>query len=105
MQSKANPTPGVRPGAKSDTNVAADMLLLKPQSMRASLCRKGHVLGLVPVKLPNGKLLWDTADIERLLSGDVLTGGSFPNCRAVKDGKNPLVEAVSVAVVKGDHNG
>jgi len=95
MQSKTTISLGVRPRTKSTTNDAACMLGYKPQSMRAGHCRNGHVCGLVPIKLPNGRLLWDTEDIQRLLSGEILTGDGFPNCRTGDD-KNPLVEAVSV---------
>lgn len=101
MQSKTAISLGFRPSEKSTTNDAAGMLGYKPQSMRAALCRNGHVCGLIPVKLPNGKLLWDTEDIQRLLSGEVLSGYGFPNCRTDKDDKNPLVDAVSVPAVKG----
>ena len=104
MQSKSKLMYGIRPGAKVVTNDAAAMLGYKPQSMRAGLCRNGNVLGLVPVKLPNGKLLWDTADIERLLSGDVLTYGDSPNRLAAEGDKDHVVEAVSVPAGKGDHN-
>lgn len=100
MQSKTAIALGARPRAKSTTNDAAGMLGYKPQSMRARLCRSGNVLGLIPVKLPNGKLLWDTEDIERLVSGEILTGDGFPNCR-IDDDKNPLAVAVSVPAVKG----
>ena len=41
----------------------------KPQTPRASFCRKGHWLGLTPIKLPNGRLGWPADDAERVLNG------------------------------------
>ncbi len=46
-------------------------LRLRPQTIRAGLCNNGHVMGIKPVKLPNGRLLWDAAQIEALVSGEV----------------------------------
>ena len=54
---------------KITTEEMAEQLRLRPQSIRAGLCRKGEYLGLRPVKLPNGKLLWDAAAVNRLISG------------------------------------
>lgn len=63
------PTAGI--GAKLSTEEAAAKLRAAPQTPRASLCRLGHWLGMRPVKLPNGRLLWDAAEVERLASGNV----------------------------------
>lgn len=60
-----------RPAAKLSTEVAATWLAVKPQTMRAGFCRHGHYMNMVPVKLPNGRLLWDAAAVERLTSGEV----------------------------------
>lgn len=57
---------------KLSTEELAATLRVATQTPRASLCRLGHYMGLRPVKLPNGKLLWDAAEVERLLSGEVL---------------------------------
>lgn len=54
---------------KITTEEMAEQLRMRPQSIRAGLCRKGEYLGLRPVKLPNGKLLWDAAAVNRLISG------------------------------------
>lgn len=54
---------------KLTTEELAAFLRVVPQTVRAGLCRKGHFCGLKPLKLPNGKLLWDAAEVERLLSG------------------------------------
>lgn len=51
------------------TEALAEHLNIKPQTIRAGLCRDGHYLGLRPVKLPNRRLLWDVNALEALLSG------------------------------------
>lgn len=56
---------------KLSTEEAAARLRAAPQTPRASLCRLGHWMGMRPVKLPNGRLLWDAAEVERLASGEV----------------------------------
>ena len=63
--------PSIRPAAKLSTEVAAPRLAVKPQTMRAGFCRHGHYMGMVPVKLPNGRLLWDAAAVDALTSGEV----------------------------------
>lgn len=55
---------------KISTEELAAALRVVPQTVRAGLCRKGHYLGLRPVKLPNAKLLWDVREVARLLSGE-----------------------------------
>jgi hypothetical protein len=64
-------TPSTRPAAKITTQEMAGQLRIVPQTARAGLCRNGHYLGMRPVKLPNGKLLWDAAAVERLTTGEV----------------------------------
>ena len=61
--------PSTRPAAKITTEEMAGLLRIVPQTPRAGLCRNGHYLGMRPVKLPNGKLLWDAAEVAALLSG------------------------------------
>lgn len=63
--------PTTRTGAKLSTEEAAAKLRAAPQTPRASLCRQGHWLGMVPVKLPNGRLLWPADEVERLAAGEV----------------------------------
>lgn len=63
--------PSVRPGAKLTTEELAAVLRCKPQTPRAALCRQGHYMGMRPVKTPNGRLLWDADEVERLTSGEV----------------------------------
>lgn len=55
---------------KLSTDEFAAALRLRPQTIRAGLCNNGHVMGLRPVKLPNGRLLWDAAEVEALTSGE-----------------------------------
>ena len=62
--------PTAHQGAKLSTEEAAARLRAAPQTPRASLCRLGHWLGMVPVKLPNGRLLWSADEVERLAAGE-----------------------------------
>lgn len=62
--------PSARPAAKITTEETAGLLRVVPQTIRAGFCRNGHYMGLVPRKMPNGKLLWDAAAIDRLLNGE-----------------------------------
>ncbi|EXI63724.1 MAG: hypothetical protein AW08_03911 [Candidatus Accumulibacter adjunctus] len=67
-----NIAPSTRPAAaRLSTESAAARLFLRPQTLRAALCRSGHFMGMIPIKLPNGRLLWDADAVERLLSGEV----------------------------------
>lgn len=51
------------------TEELAALLHVKPQTVRAGLCKSGHYLGMRPaVKLPNRRLLWDAK-----LAADVLS--------------------------------
>ena len=47
------------------TKEFAEVLKVEPATVRRSLCVNGHYLGIRPVKLPNGRLLWPPADVER----------------------------------------
>ena len=53
---------------KINTKQLAAMFLVEPNSVRTALSAKGHFWGLVPAKTPNGRLLWDLAEAERLLA-------------------------------------
>lgn len=48
------------------TEVLANALGIKPQSIRVRLCRTGSYFGLRPTKLPNGRLDWPPDSLERL---------------------------------------
>ena len=54
--------------AKLTTKEFAAALNLQQHSIRSALCRAGHYLGLVPVKLPNGRMLWDAQAVTRLIN-------------------------------------
>jgi len=52
------------------TEEAAALLKVRPQTLRAALCRDGHYAGIRPRKLPSRFLAWPADEIERLLSGE-----------------------------------
>ena len=54
-----------------NTEQAAAALHIKPQTLRAALCRDGYYFGIRPIKLPNRMLAWPADAIERLLNGEV----------------------------------
>lgn len=56
---------------KITTEQVADAAGVVPQSIRAAVCRKGHWLGLRPVKLANRRLLWDAEQVAAVLNGEV----------------------------------
>lgn len=56
---------------KLDTAEAADRLRIRPQTLRRALCMQGHYYGMRPTKMPNGRLLWDSADLDRLTAAEV----------------------------------
>ncbi len=60
-----------KPTPKLSTEELAACGRVVPQSIRASVCRKGHWNGLRPIKLPSGKLLWDAEEAARVLNGEV----------------------------------
>lgn len=55
---------------KLDTAEFAEALRVRPRTIRRALCVAGCYLGARPTKLSNGRLLWDAADLERILSGE-----------------------------------
>lgn len=68
MRNKATTKPNDG-NKKYSTEETAAMLRHAPQSLRAALCRAGHFLGMVPTKLPNGRLLWDASEVSKLING------------------------------------
>ena len=48
------------------TEALAAELRVKPQTLRAALCRSGHYFGIRPIKLRNRLLLWPADSLERL---------------------------------------
>ncbi|MBT9496642.1 MAG: hypothetical protein IV103_05035 [Zoogloea sp.] len=43
-------------------------LSIKPESIRRAHCVNGEYLGIIPRKLPNGRLIWPGDAVRRLLS-------------------------------------
>ncbi len=75
MQAQTTPTPrrhdAPLAARRLSTEELAAALKVRPQTVRAGLCRAGHYLGLKPARLPNGRLLWDASALDALLSGEV----------------------------------
>lgn len=90
-----NIAPSARPAVKISTEVAAPRLSAKPQTMRAALCREGHYLGMVPVKLPNGRLLWDQDEVDALIAGRAVKADPEKICEHFtrKAAEAPMVPA------------
>lgn len=53
------------------TEEAAAVLKVRPQTLRAALCRDGAYFGVRPQKARNRFLLWDAAAVEALAAGGV----------------------------------
>lgn len=53
------------------TDEAASILKIKPQTLRAALCRDGAYMGLRPIKRANRFLAWPADGIEALARGEV----------------------------------
>jgi len=49
------------------TKEAARYFGVQGQTMRRGLCLNGHYLGIIPIKLRNGRLLWSTDKILEVL--------------------------------------
>jgi hypothetical protein len=64
--------PGTANAVRLSTEEAAARLKVKPQTLRASLCRDGHYLGARPSKSANRFLLWNADEIERLARGEII---------------------------------
>lgn len=50
------------------TEDVAIALCVKPQTIRASLCRRGHYMYLRPIRLPNRRLLWASEGLQAILA-------------------------------------
>ena len=85
--------------AKISTEELASILCVVPQTIRASLCRKGHYCGIVPLKLPNGRLLWNASEVDSLLSG----GAAIEAAPAANDGRTetPVFRYPNQSLVEG----
>ena len=53
-----------------DTEGFAAQCKVKSNTIRRQHCLTGHYMGIKPIKLPNRKLVWPRADVERVLNGD-----------------------------------
>lgn len=53
------------------TAEAAEILKVKPQTLRAALCRDGHYAGVKPHKLPSRFLAWSADEIDAIVRGEV----------------------------------
>lgn len=68
MQPQATPTAS----RSLSTEQAAAALHVRPQTLRAALCRDGHYCNIRPVKLPNRFLAWPAEAIDRLTAAEVV---------------------------------
>lgn len=55
--------------AHLSTEALAAELRIKPQTLRAALCRDGHYYGVRPIKMPNRLLLWPADSLAQLTKG------------------------------------
>jgi len=53
----------------------AAQLGLQPDSIRRAVCRDGSYYGLVPQKLPNGRLFWSADAVAQLKNGGAMITG------------------------------
>ncbi|PHQ74965.1 MAG: hypothetical protein COB82_03005 [Marinobacter sp.] len=65
------------------TEQLAEKFHVKPNTIRTSLCRKGHWCGLRPVRLPNRFLAWPDDAVERLVAQ---SQGSTESQQAQREG-------------------
>jgi len=50
------------------TEELASQIGIQPTSIRSRVCRTGSYFGLIPAKLPNGRLLWPIDSKNRLIA-------------------------------------
>lgn len=50
------------------TNELSTSLGVQGNTVRRGYCVNGHYMGIKPIKLPNNRLLWPKAELNRLLS-------------------------------------
>ena len=55
---------------KINTEEFAGKLGVKSGTVRRGYCIDGHYMGIKPVKLPNGRLLWPVAEVNKLTQGE-----------------------------------
>ena len=54
------------------TEQFAEILHVKPETIRSGLCRTGNYCGITPLKLPNRRLAWPAKNVARLLNEEEL---------------------------------
>jgi hypothetical protein len=64
--------PGTANAVRLSTTEAAALLKIKPQTLRAALCRDSHYLGVRPIKSANRFLHWPADQIQRLANGEAI---------------------------------
>lgn len=57
-------------GGSLSTQEVADALRVRRQTIAKALCLHGEYMGLRPIKLPNGRLLWNADELARLIGAD-----------------------------------
>jgi hypothetical protein len=55
------------------TEEFAQVVRVKDQTVRHGLCVNGHYLGIKPLKLSNGRLLWPRKEVLRVVATDRMT--------------------------------
>lgn len=66
------------------TNHFAARFGVQPDTVRRNLCVNGHFLGIKPVKLPNGRLLWPD-----VFPDDIAAARGKPPCPPNRNGFSP----------------
>lgn len=64
------PSPDLPPRGYT-TNQTASALGVVPHTLRVALCKRGDYLGIRPVKLANGRLLWPASQVDAVALGKV----------------------------------
>lgn len=61
-------TAGVQERSHTSTGAFAAAVDVEPQSILKAHSKDGHYCGVRPIKLPNRRLAWPVAEIEKLFS-------------------------------------
>lgn len=64
---------------KLTTEEFAVQIRIDPQTVRAGYSRNGHYQNLVPLKLPQGQLLWNADEVDALLRGEFSSVSASPD--------------------------
>lgn len=59
----------IGPAESLNTRELAACFRVEPATIRRACCVDGHYLTLKPHKLPNGRLLWPKAAVQKVLGG------------------------------------